>query len=117
MSVPTRVDEELYEAAKTSGAINSRSAAQQIAHWARIGRQFEQSPSASQSEIEAVLAHRQSYDEIGAREQAVVRAGWMEGVRNRIARINLEEEFRAAGESWSEADEDGNVVTRTSAEV
>lgn len=112
MCVPTRVDEELYEAAKASGAINSRSAAQQIAHWASIGRQLEQSPAASQRDIEEVLSHRMSYDELGPREQSVVRARWMEGVQRRIAQTDLEQEFRASGESWSEADKEGNLVIR-----
>lgn len=37
--MPTRVDGDLFDAAKSVGAIASRSAAQQISHWARIGRE------------------------------------------------------------------------------
>ena len=35
---PTRIDDELYASAKVVGSLMSRSAAQQIGHWARIGR-------------------------------------------------------------------------------
>src|SRR5680860_1800596 len=36
-TMPMRVDGDLFEAAKSVGAVASRSAAQQISHWARIG--------------------------------------------------------------------------------
>ncbi len=40
-SMPTRIDGDLFEAAKRAGRVNSRSAAQQLDHWARIGRELE----------------------------------------------------------------------------
>ncbi|TFC12527.1 hypothetical protein [Cryobacterium sp. MDB2-10] len=39
--IQVRVDGGLFEAAKTAGAVATRSAAEQIRHWARIGREFE----------------------------------------------------------------------------
>ncbi|MGI8947595.1 MAG: TA system antitoxin ParD family protein [Ornithinimicrobium sp.] len=42
--------------------MHSRSAAQQINHWARIGRELEASGKVSQRDIEAVLAGDGSYD-------------------------------------------------------
>lgn len=38
MSVAIRVDEELYEAARTHAAAEFRTAPLQIAYWARIGK-------------------------------------------------------------------------------
>ena len=111
--MPTRVDGDLFDAAKSLGAVNSRSAAQQINHWARIGREFEASGRVSQRDIERVLAGDGSYDALGEREQAIVRASWDEQVAARIAALDLAAEFTEAGESWSEADEAGQLIARS----
>lgn len=101
-TAPTRVDGDLFDAAKSSGALNSRSAAQQINHWARIGRELEASGNLSQRDIERVLAGQAAYDSLGEREQAVVRVSWREQVAERVGELDLEREFTAADESWSE---------------
>ena len=110
--MPTRVDGELFDAAKSVGAVNSRSAAQQINHWARIGREFEASGRVSQRDIERVLAGDGSYDTLGEREQAIVRASWDEQVAARIAALDFETEFADTGETWSEADDAGRLIAR-----
>ena len=110
--MPTRVDGQLFDAAKSVGAVNSRSAAQQINHWARIGREFEASGRVSQRDIERVLAGDGSYDTLGEREQAIVRASWDERVAARIAALDFETEFADAGETWSEADDAGRLIAR-----
>jgi hypothetical protein len=110
-TMPTRVDGDLFDAAKSVGAVNSRSAAQQINHWARIGREFEASGRVSQRDIERVLAGQASYDEIGDQAQAVVRATWDTRIAERIAALDFEAEFTEAGDTWSEADESGHVVS------
>jgi hypothetical protein len=109
-TMPTRVDGELFDAAKSIGAVNSRSAAQQISHWARIGREFESSGRVSQRDIEHVLAGDGSYDALGEREQAIVRASWDEQVAARIAALDFEAELAEAGETWSEADDAGQLI-------
>ena len=108
--MPTRVDGDLFDAAKSLGAVNSRSAAQQINHWARIGREFEASGRVSQRDIERVLVGDGSYDTLGEREQAIVRASWDEQVAARISALDLEAEFTDAGDTWSEADEAGRLI-------
>lgn len=110
--MPTRVDGDLFDAAKSVAAVNSRSAAQQINHWARIGREVEASGRISQRDVERVLAGDGSYDALSEREQAIVRANWDEQVADRIARLDLETEFTDAGEIWSEADAGGRVFKR-----
>jgi hypothetical protein len=110
--MPTRVDGDLFDAAKSVGAVNSRSAAQQINHWARIGREFEASGRVSQRDIERVLAGDGSYDALGEREQAIVRAEWDEQVAARIAALDFETEFAEAGDTWSEADDAGQLIPR-----
>lgn len=111
-TMPTRVDGDLYDAAKSVGAVASRSAAQQINHWVRIGREIEASPGTSQREIQRVLAGEASYDGLGDRGQALVRASWDEQRAEGLAMLNLAAEFTEAGRPWSEADEQGGVVRR-----
>lgn len=110
--MPMRVDGELFEAAKSVGAVASRSAAQQINHWARIGRELEASPGTSQRDIQRVLAGQAAYDDLGERGQAVVRAIWDEEMAERRGRLDFAAEFTQAGRSWTEADEQGRAVAR-----
>lgn len=110
--MPTRVDGELFDAAKSIGAVTSRSAAQQLSHWARIGRELESSPATSMRDIQLVLAGQASYDDLDEREQAVVRATWDVRAAEMLSRLDLAAEFTAAGRSWTEADEEGRPVAQ-----
>lgn len=114
MSMPTRIDTELFEAARAVGAVQSRSAAQQLAHWARIGRELEASGSVSSAAVSRVLAGIDPYDELGDRDQAAVRAEWDSVIAERLASLDLAVEFADAGDTWTELDEAGRVVTRSS---
>lgn len=109
-TMPTRIDGDLFEAAKAAGQVHSRSAAQQLDHWARIGRELEASPSVTHDAIERVLTGRVAYDEVDDRSQAVVRAEWEQAIAGRIAGLDLTSRLDASGSSWAEADEDGDVV-------
>jgi hypothetical protein len=109
-TMPMRMDGDLVDAAKAVGAVSSRSATQQLSHWARIGRELEASPGTSQRDIQRVLAGEVAYDELGERGQAVVRAIWDEEMTKRLARLDLAAEFAREGRSWTEADEQGNAV-------
>lgn len=111
-TMPMRVDGDLFDAAKSVGAVASRSAAQQISHWARIGRELEASPGTSPRDIQRVLAGKASYDDLGDRGQALVRASWDEQMAERLANLDLAAEFTQAGRSWSEADEQRGVAHR-----
>lgn len=112
-TMPTRVDGELYDAAKVVGGALSRSAAQQITHWARVGREFESAAGVSQRDVARVLAGRDSYDALEARAQALVRVEWEERIRAAREGLDLAAEFVAEGQDWVEADEAGAVIRRT----
>jgi len=107
---PTRVDDDLYASAKLVGDVMSRSAAQQLAHWARIGRELEASGTVSHQDIADVLGGRRSYNNLPAREQAVVRAEWAERMTLVRAGLDLAAEFTAAGDTYPELGPDGQVV-------
>ena len=111
-TMPTRIDGDLFEAAKASGALLSRSAAQQLSHWARLGRELEASRTINHKDIERVLAGKAPYDSLADPEQAVVRSAWDERVESALADLDLAAELRESGQSWSEADAEGNLVRR-----
>ncbi|WP_417219568.1 TA system antitoxin ParD family protein [Arthrobacter sp.] len=111
-SQPTRLPADVYDSAAAAVAVTSRTVPQQIAHWARIGRELEMDPQLNQRAIARVLAGTGNYDSIDEQEQAIVREEW--GNRAMALREGLDYAagFDAAGESYSELDEDGNVVVR-----
>ena len=110
-STPIRIDDELYEAAKAVAATRDRSAAQQVAYWARIGRELEASGVISAGAINDVLVGRRRYDALGPEDQAVVRAVWAERLDSIAGGINLAERFVAEGRrTWVDIDQDGGVV-------
>ena len=68
------------------------------------------SPQVNHRAISQVLAGNGSYDLLGEREQAVVRGAWAERITALRQALNYEADFIRTGESYSEADEDGNVI-------
>lgn len=109
---PARIDDELYASAKLAGSVQSRSASQQVAHWARIGREIEASSSISHKEIAAVLAGGRHYDSLDPKEQAVVRAEWSARMDESRTGLDLAQDFARAERTWVELDEKGRVVER-----
>lgn len=111
-SQPTRLPRDVYDAAAATAAVSSRSVAQQIAHWARLGRELELSPDVDLRAVTRVLQGATSYDDLGTVEQAAVREQWAERAAARAQALDLASEFRAAGRSYSEVDDEGNLVLR-----
>lgn len=112
-TMPTRIDQELFDAAKAEGELHSRSAAQQLHHWARVGRELERSSAVTHGDIARVLAGEMSYDDLkDDKAQAIVRAEWDARMAERLKSLNFEKEFREAGQWWVEADADGNTIIR-----
>jgi hypothetical protein len=109
---PARIDDDLYASAKLAGEVQSRSAAQQVVHWARIGREIEASAGVSHQEIARVLAGSRSYDSLSAKEQAVVRAEWSARIDTYRDALNLADRFAATGRTWVELDDGGAIVER-----
>jgi len=111
-STPIRIDRELLAAAKCVAPTMSRSATQQIVHWARIGKEIEASPQVSIGRIAEVLRGGESYDALESEEQAVVRAYWSERMAGLRDTLRLDQDFAAAKLPYVELAEDGTVVRR-----
>ena len=114
-TAPTRIDEDVFAAAKVAAVANSRSATQQVNHWARLGRALEASGTIRAREIADVLAGKASYDDLNSHEQAVVRAEWDEQMDAARESLDLSAELVAEGATWVEASAKGTPVRRKSA--
>jgi hypothetical protein len=57
-----------------------------------------------------VLEGAASYDALPSREQALVRAAWLERSQALAEALDLEREFAAAGYRYAEADASGRVA-------
>lgn len=112
-SQPTRLPADVYESASVAARVTSRTVPQQVAHWARIGRELEMSPQVNHRQIARVLAGADSYDALSEQEQAIVREEWADRIAAQRAALDYAEQFSAAGESYSELDENGNLVIRS----
>ena len=115
-TTPIRIDADLLALAKVVGRRQSRSAAQQVAHWARLGREVEASRSVSAHRVDAVLAGHEPYDDLDVEEQAAVRAEWGARLDAVADGVDLTARFTAMGRaSWVDVAPDGTVVVRTAA--
>jgi hypothetical protein len=109
---PVRLDAEITEAARVAAARMSRSVAQQVSHWARIGLELERARDVSAAEIRRVLDGQTGYDTLSSKEQAVVRAVWSSRVDSLRETLRLDRDFAAAGYRYAEIDEHGALVLR-----
>jgi hypothetical protein len=71
---PTRVAADLFESASVEGARSSRSAKQQIDHWARVGRAVSMTQTAARRRVEAALAGKLDERELSCEERIVLDA-------------------------------------------
>ena len=109
-SIPIRIDTELYAAATDVAPLMSRSTTQQIAHWARVGRELEASRDVAIDDIARVLRGAKDYDTLDTEEQAIVRAFWSERMAALAGALRLDRKFAAEGRPYVELDENGAVV-------
>ncbi|MFT4046878.1 MAG: hypothetical protein QM661_09310 [Solimonas sp.] len=109
---PMRLDPELAASARSTARSMSRSLSQQIAHWARIGRELERSPGVTVAAVQAVLEGRGGYDDLNTQEQALVRAHWAERIDRTRADLRLDRVLAEQGREIVELDADGAVVVR-----
>ncbi|ULQ46629.1 ParD-like family protein [Flagellatimonas centrodinii] len=109
---PVRLDADLSDAARAVAPTMSRSVAQQLSHWARIGRELERTPGISLEAIQAVLGGGGDYDALNIREQAMVRVDWKSQISERRAALQLDEAFAQEGHRYAELDARGRVVEK-----
>lgn len=105
-----RVGDELLASAKLAADASGRSTAQQIGHWAKLGRELERSGTVSVREVAEVLAGSRRYDDLDPKAQAVVRAEWAARIEARREALDLAVTFADERRSRVELGPDGEIV-------
>lgn len=112
MSIPARIDDDLFEAARSTGRVSQRSAVQQLQHWARVGMELESSSNVSAALVERILAGDVDYDHTPEAVQASVRVAWLELIDADADSLDLAAEAADSDRPWIGADADGTAIRR-----
>lgn len=106
----TRVAADLFEAAAAEGARQSRSAKQQLDHWARVGRAVSSQHSAALRRVQAALAGDLDVADLGAEEGVVFNAEVGAAIEERLADTHYGHRLAAQGVTTVALDDDGRIV-------
>ncbi len=106
----TRFSSDLVEAAAAEGARQSRSARQQLDHWARVGRAVSSVSTTQRSRVEAVLAGQRPISDLTSEETTVLNAELTAAIEENLAATNFGAELAAEGITTVALDEAGNLV-------
>jgi hypothetical protein len=106
----TRVAADLMESATVEGARQSRSAKQQLDHWARVGRAVSSHQSASRRRVEAAMAGELGLDELTAEEGVVFNAEISAAIQESLARTDYGDVLAAGGITMVALNDAGQIV-------
>jgi hypothetical protein len=107
---PTRVARDLLDAAAAEGKRESRSAKQQLDHWARIGRSVSLQMTASRRRVDAVLAGTLPMAALRADERAIVNAELDAAITARAQSLSFGDILAGEGITTVALDEHGSLV-------
>lgn len=106
----TRVAADLVDSAAAEGARQSRSAKQQLDHWARVGRAVSSQHTASRRRVEAALAGHLATSELTIEEGVVFNAEISAAIEESLARTNYGAALRGQGITTVALNEAGDIV-------
>ena len=106
----TRVAADLMDSATVEGARQSRSAKQQLDHWARVGRAVSSHQTASRHRVEAAMAGELDLDDLTAEEGVVFNAEISAAIEESLAATNYGDVLSAHGITLVALDDDGELV-------
>lgn len=106
----TRFAADLVDSAAAEGARQSRSAKQQLDHWARVGRAVSSQHTASRRRVEAALAGRLDVSELSVEEGVVFNAEVSAAIEESLARTHYGDALAARGITTVALNEDGDIV-------
>lgn len=107
---PTRVAADLMAAAAVEGARESRSAKQQLDHWARVGRAVCAQHTAARRRVEAALAGTVALSELSGEEAVTFNAEVQARIEQGLRTTNLGAVLNASGISTVSLDDDGQMI-------
>ncbi|MDF2829355.1 MAG: hypothetical protein K0R01_2638 [Mycobacterium sp.] len=106
----TRVAADLVESAAIEGARQSRSAKQQLDHWARVGRAVSSHQTASRHRVEAALAGDLDVTALADEEGVVFNAEISAAIEESLATTNYGDVLAGRGITMVALDDDGEIV-------
>jgi hypothetical protein len=106
----TRVAADLVDSAAAEGARQSRSAKQQLDHWARVGRAVSSQHTAARRRVEAALAGELELRELSVEEGVVFDAEIAAAIQEGLADANYGEVLAGRGVATVALNETGDIV-------
>ncbi|TVX95116.1 hypothetical protein FPV58_28495 [Mycolicibacterium porcinum] len=106
----TRFAADLIDSAAAEGARQSRSAKQQLDHWARVGRAVSSQHSAARRKVESALSGTTPLGELTAEEGAVFDAEIAASIEESLARADYGRILAGRGITTVALDENGDIV-------
>jgi ParD-like antitoxin of type II bacterial toxin-antitoxin system len=107
---PTRFAADLLDAAAVEGARHSRSAKQQLDHWARVGRTVSTHHSTARRRVEAALAGTLALTDLTAEERLVANAEVDAAIAQRLRTVHYGNILAAEGVATVALDDEGRLV-------
>jgi hypothetical protein len=106
----TRFAADLVDSAAAEGARQSRSAKQQLDHWARVGRAVSSQHTAARRRVEAALAGDMQLRELTVEEGVVFNAEIAAAIQENLAESNYGELLAHRGITTVALNEAGKIV-------
>jgi hypothetical protein len=106
----TRFAADLLDSAAVEGARHSRSAKQQLDHWARVGRTVSAYHSTARRRVEAVLAGTLPMTELSPEARLVANAEMDASISDRLRAVNYGDVLTGEGVATVALDDDGHLV-------
>lgn len=106
----TRVAADLMESATTEGARQSRSAKQQLDHWARVGRAVSSQQSAARRRVESALAGDLDTNDLSVEEGVVFNAEISAAIEESLARTKYGDVLAARGITMVALNDEEQIV-------
>lgn len=107
---PTRVAVDLFDSAAVEGRRESRSAKQQLDHWARVGRSVSMHQTAARRRVEAALAGELPLAELGGGESVVLNAELDASIQARAEALSFGAVLASEGVVTVALDDDGALI-------
>ncbi len=107
---PTRVAVDLVESATIEGLRESRSAKQQLDHWARVGRAVSLHETAARRRVEAALSGDMPLSNLHESEQLVANAELDVAIQTRAESISFGAHLTTEGVTMVALSDDGTLV-------
>ncbi|WP_024444914.1 TA system antitoxin ParD family protein [Mycolicibacterium iranicum] len=106
----TRIAADLMDSAAAEGSRQSRSAKQQLDHWARVGRAVSSQHSAARRRVEAALAGDTPLSALSAEEGVVFNAEIAVAIEESLATADYGATLAAHGITTVALDDNGDIV-------